>query len=184
MLSQIRSWIAGQATGRALELGVGTGANLSYYAKAERIVAIDPDPFMLRRARKRAAALRRNVAFQLAAAESLPFADASFDAVVATLVFCTVGDPARGLAEVRRVLKPGGTFRFIEHVRAEAPALAWLQDWLTPLWRRVGAGCHLNRQTLEAVRGAGFEVLGCQRRVFGPIPFIAGVARIAPGLGV
>ncbi|MFN3928689.1 MAG: class I SAM-dependent methyltransferase, partial [Thermoflexus sp.] len=81
--------------------------------------------------------------------------------------------------EARRVLKSSGTFRFIEHVRAEASALAWLQDRLTPVWRRLEAGCHLNRQTLEAIEGAGFEVLKLQRRPCGLTPLLVGVARAA-----
>jgi len=177
VLGRFRPWIAGQATGRALEIGVGTGAKFPYYRAVEKIVAIEPDPFMLERARKRAAKLGLDVEFHQGPAEALPFADASFDTVVATLVFCTIGDPSRALAEVRRVLKPEGTFRFIEHVRAEGGLLARVQDALTPLWSRVGAGCHLNRRTVEAIREAGFEIVAMQRRPFGPTPLMIGVAR-------
>jgi len=184
VLSRYRPVVAGQAVGRVLEIGAGTGANFPYYGRVDQLVAVEPDPYMLRRARRRAERLGLAVDLRQAAAEALPFADASFDTVVATLVFCTVGDPARALAEVRRVLKPGGTFRFIEHVRADAPALAWLQDRLTPVWQRLGAGCHPNRQTLEAIEGAGFEIVELQRQPFGPTPLIVGVARATQGVGV
>lgn len=184
LLSQVRTWIAGQATGRVLEIGAGTGANFPYYRAAEQIVAVEPDPYMLRRARKRAAELGLDVEFHRVPAEVLPFADASFDTVVATLVLCTVADPARSLAEARRVVKPRGTFRFIEHVRAREGSLARLQDTLTPLWRRLGAGCHLNRRTADAITVAGFAIAKLEQVPSLPlVPLIAGVARPAEDMG-
>lgn len=177
VLSQVRAWIVGQATGRVLELGVGTGANLPYYGEAESVVAVEPDPFMLQRARRRAGKLGLNVEFHLARAEALPFADNAFDTVVATLVFCTVADPDRALAEVHRVLKPSGTFRFIEHVRAPDGLLARVQDAVTPVWRRLGAGCHPNRRTAEAIEAAGFEIVQLEKRPITFVPLIAGVAK-------
>lgn len=178
MLGRFRPVVAGEATGAVLEIGAGTGANFSYYRQAEKIVAVEPDPFMLRRAVKRARHLGLDIEFRQAVAEALPFPDASFDAVVATLVFCTVTDPARALAEVGRVLKPGGTFRFIEHVRVEGGVAAGMQDVLTPVWKRVGAGCHLNRRTVDAVEAAGFEIVEMkQERPFPLLPLAAGVAR-------
>lgn len=177
LLSQVRPWIAGQATGRVLEIGAGTGANFPHYRAAEQIVAVEPDPYMLRRARKRAAKLGLDVEFHRCPAEALPFADASFDTVVATLVFCTVADPARSLGEARRVLKGRGTLRFIEHVRASDGSLARLQNALTPLWRRLGAGCHLNRRTAEAIAAAGFDIVKLEQRPSPPLPLVVGVAR-------
>lgn len=178
LLGRLRRLVVGEATGRVLEIGTGTGANFPYYQAAEQIVATDPDPFMLRRARKRAEELGLDVEFHQCPAEKLPFADFSFDTVVATLVLCTVRDQARSLEELRRVLKAGGTFRFIEHVRAERAPVARVQDVLTPAWRRLGAGCHLNRRTVENIQTAGFEIV--QMRQHGTplgIPFVAGVAR-------
>ena len=107
---------------------------------------------------------------------SLPFAGAAFDAVVATLVLCTVADPARALAEVRRVLEPGGEFRFIEHVRADG-WIGRVHDVITPIWRRIGAGCHPNRRTVEAIAAAGFEIVEPRARRLPAMPLILGVAR-------
>jgi len=126
VLSQLRPFVTGEATGHVLEIGVGTGANLPYYRVAEKIVGTEPDPFMLSRAKKRTAQLGLSVEFHQCPAEALPFPGASFDTVVATLVLCTVDDPARSLAEIRRVLKPNGTFCFMEHVRADGRALGRL----------------------------------------------------------
>ncbi|MCL4370281.1 MAG: class I SAM-dependent methyltransferase [Chloroflexi bacterium] len=177
VLSRLRPLVAGEATGTVLEIGAGTGANFPYYQQAEKIVAAEPDPFMLRRAAKRARSLGLDVEFHQAVAEALPFPDASFDTVVATLVFCTVAGPARALAEVRRVLKPGGTFRFIEHVRAKG-ATAGVQDLLTPVWEQFGAGCHLNRRTVGAIKAAGFEIVEMKEEMPFPLmPLVAGVAR-------
>ncbi len=177
LLGRLRAWVAGEAVGRVLEVGVGTGANFPYYPEGLSVVAVDPDPFMLARARKRAGRLGRDPDLIRAAAEALPFADGSFDTVVATLVFCSVLDPDRALAEVRRVLRPGGTFRFIEHVRAGGGLLGRLQDTATPVWRRVAGGCHLNRQTVEAIKGAGFELVRLEWHPLLFTPLAAGVAR-------
>ncbi len=177
MLGRLRTEVAGLAEGRVLEVGVGTGANFPHYPANIRLVAIDPDPFMLRRAKRRARALGREVELVLASAEALPFRDHTFDTVVATLVFCSVADLARSLAEVRRVLRPGGTFGFIEHVRAHAGLLAQVQDAVTPVWRRVAAGCHLNRQTVEAIEAAGFDVVRLEEHALPFMPLVAGIAR-------
>ncbi|MBI4287633.1 MAG: class I SAM-dependent methyltransferase [Chloroflexi bacterium] len=176
VLHRLRKRVVGAASGRILELGVGTGANLSYYKSVEHLVATDPDPFMLARARKRAEALNVKVEFHQAPAEAIPFADASFDTVVSTLVLCTVDDQSTSLAEAKRVLKPGGAFRFIEHVRAEG-FLGKVQDFLTPAWRWFGAGCHPNRQTTAAFKAAGFEIVELERRPLWLTPLVIGVAR-------
>lgn len=176
VLSQYRPLIAGQVEGRVLEIGAGTGANFPYYRGLERLVAVEPDPFMLRRARKRAAQCGLDVELHQCPAEALPFSDGAFDNVVATLVFCTVADPARALGEVRRVLRPAGTFRFIEHIRADGGLAVQVQNLLTPLWRRLGAGCHLNRPTLESIAAARFEITEVRRQL-ALMPIVAGVAR-------
>lgn len=178
VLGRLRRLVVGEAAGRVLEVGAGTGANFSYYRAAERILATEPDPFMLRRARTRADGLGLDVELRQCTAEKLPFADSSFDTVVSTLVLCTVRDQARSLEEIRRVLKPGGAFRFIEHVRSEREPVARAQDLLTPAWRRLGAGCHLNRRTVENIRAAGFEIVHMrQHRMPLGIPLVAGVAK-------
>ncbi len=171
-----------------LEIGAGTGANFPYYepARVTSVVAIEPDPYMIRRALKRATAARANVEVRQLSAERLPFPDATFDTVLATLVLCTVADPDRALREMRRVLVPDGSLRFIEHVRAPGGLAALIQDTLTPLWRRVGAGCHLNRRTVEAIEAAGFEIVELEVRHFRYSPthtLVAGIARsrLTPG---
>jgi len=157
-MKRIREEVVGGASGRVLELGAGTGASFPYYGdKADEIVATEPDPYMLERARPRAEEAARPIELHLAPAEELPFEDASFDTVVSTLVMCTVGDPVRALSEVRRVLKPSGTFRAYEHVRYDHAFGAFWQDLVAPLWRWIGAGCNPNRDTAALVRGAGFE---------------------------
>lgn len=176
ILASLRGWVVGEAAGHVLEIGAGTGHSFPYYRTAQRIVAAEPDPYMRRRARERAAALGLPIEVQPYPAEALPYPDGSFDAVVSTLVLCTVADLGRALAEVRRVLKPGGTFRFIEHVRADG----WLgraQDAIVPVWRWFGAGCHPNRRTGEAVEAAGLRIVRLERHRLPPgMPLLAGVA--------
>lgn len=177
-MARHRPHIVGEAEGLVLEVGAGTGASFPYYAKTAEVIATEPDPYMLEHARKRLAELgAENIELRQAAAEELPFEDESFDTVVSTTVFCSVGDPAKGLAEIRRVLKPGGTYRFIEHVRADGGWRARVQDAMVPLWSWLGAGCHPNRRTLETMKAAGFEIAEVQREKLGPvIPVVVGVA--------
>ena len=165
-----RDWLVSGLTGRALDIGCGTGLNFGHYPSAVEVIAVEPDPHMLRRARVRAAALGRRVEILEAGAEALPFPNGSFDAVVATLVLCTVDDLGRSLGEIRRVLRPGGTLRFFEHVRSPSPGWARLQDAVTPIWRKVGAGCHPNRDTVSAIERAGFRVVERERYAKGPYP--------------
>ncbi len=162
-----REWVVRAARGRVLELGVGTGLNLPLYRAAASIAAIDPDGASLRRALARRNGRGEAITLYQARAEELPFADESFDSVVGTLTFCTIGDPARALGEARRVLKPGGTFRLVEHVRVENRFIAGAQDWITPVWKEFAGGCHLNRDTRAAVERAGFRVRAVQRHIGG-----------------
>jgi ubiquinone/menaquinone biosynthesis C-methylase UbiE len=145
--------------GRVLELGVGTGRNLPLYPPGvEYVAGIDPDEVMLNQAEERARKVPFPVDLILTCAEDLPFEEDSFDAVVATLVFCTIPDPPRALQEVRRVLKPNGSFRLLEHVKMKQKPIAWMQEKATPLWKHIAGGCHLNRDTLSVVQNVGFEV--------------------------
>jgi ubiquinone/menaquinone biosynthesis C-methylase UbiE len=164
-LRKLRRRLVGGARGRVLELGIGTGLNLPYYPCDAELVAIDPDEGLLESARKRAAALGRPVTLHVARAEELPFVDRSFDTVIATLVFCTIAEPEQALREVHRVLRPGGDFKLIEHVRV--PWGARVQDFLTPLWKHIANGCHLNRDSLNLVRSNGFEVQAVQEHLRG-----------------
>jgi ubiquinone/menaquinone biosynthesis C-methylase UbiE len=163
-----RQWAVGAARGRVLEIGVGTGLNLRYYRAAAEIFAIDPDGASLQRAavRPRSGNGARLTLYR-ASAEALPFANAVFDTVLGTLVFCSIPDAALALAEARRVLKPDGNFRLIEHVRAGNRAIAAAQDAVTPVWKQMAGGCHLNRDTLAAVERAGFQVRSVQRHLGG-----------------
>ena len=176
VLGPYRRHIVGEATGHVLEIGAGTGASFPYYDMAERIVASEPDPFMLARAQRRARAVDRSIALVHCPAENLPFADASFDTVISTLVLCTVEDQNGALSEIRRVLKPGGRLRFIEHVRFD-DARGHVQDAVLPVWRCVAAGCHPNRRTAEMIQRAGFQIVEMQQRVTPLMPLIVGVAR-------
>ena len=162
-----REWAVRSARGRVLELGVGTGLNLPHYRAAAAIAAVDPDGASLRRALARRNGRGESITLYQARAEELPFADESFDSVVGTLTFCTIGDPARALGEARRVLKPGGAFRLVEHVRVENRFIASAQDWITPVWKEFAGGCHLNRDTRAAVERAGFRVRSVQRHIGG-----------------
>lgn len=176
ILGPIRSTLIGQATGRLLDVGAGTGANFPYYRRAVEIVATEPDPFMLARARKRAADLNLDIEFRDSPAEALPFADSTFDTVVATLVLCTVREQERSFGEIRRVLRPGGEFRFLEHVRAEDGFHALAQDVLAPVWSLAVAGCHPNRRTDRAIAAAGFDIAWLKREWKPITPLVYGVA--------
>lgn len=166
-LAQMRAELLAGASGRTLEIGAGTGLNLEHYTAAvTELVLAEPDPHMAARMRERVAARPPSAAAVEvipAQAEELPFDDGSFDTVVCTLVLCTVSDPERALAEVRRVLIPGGRLLFLEHVRAESRRLAWWQDRLTRPWRRLAAGCHPNRPTGETLAAAGFWIERLER---------------------
>ena len=178
-LAKHRPYIAGEANGRVLEIGAGTGASLPYYTKAETVVATEPDPYMLERARKRLDELGlTHIELSQHPAEHLGFDDHSFDHVVSVVVLCSVRDLRQSLAEVKRVLKPDGSFRFVEHVRFESGLKGRIQDLITPVQRWLFAGCHPNRRTLNAIVDAGFEVQDLQRYSMSPIhPVIVGVAR-------
>lgn len=153
-----RQWTTRAARGRTLEIGVGTGLNIPHYCAVESVAAIDPDGASLERALNRQNGHGEIVLLSQARAEDLPFADESFDAVVGTLTFCSIGAPERALREVRRVLKPGGAFRLVEHVRVENQLIARAQDALTPAWQVIAGNCHLNRDTTRLVERAGFRV--------------------------
>lgn len=161
----LRAWrrhLVSSLSGRVLELGVGTGRNLALYPADSTLTAVDVAPSMLKRARARARQLGIDVTFVQADVRALPFETASFDAVVTSCVFCSVADPRAGLAEARRVLKPGGHLRMLEHQRPEPPALGWLFDRLNPLAVRL-TGANLNRETQRLVDGAGFSSVTASR---------------------
>lgn len=148
----------GAAKGRTLELGVGSGLNLALYPPAvSELVGIDLSTRMLAKAKVRASHCSAPVELYEMDAQQLDFPDASFDTVLATCVFCTVPDPVRGLKEMRRVCKPGGTIILVEHVRSRRPLLGKVMDWLNPLTVHM-LGDHINRDTVDNVRQAGIHI--------------------------
>jgi ubiquinone/menaquinone biosynthesis C-methylase UbiE len=163
-LAAQRAALLAKARGRVLEIGAGTGANLSHYGDGvETLSVTEPDESMARKLEERARDLGRDVTVVRAPAARLPFDDGTFDVVVATLVLCTVPDQREALAELRRVLVPGGHLLFVEHVRADEPGLARWQDRLNGMNRVFGRGCNCNRATLEAIGTAGFELAELER---------------------
>jgi ubiquinone/menaquinone biosynthesis C-methylase UbiE len=161
-----RRWATARANGRVLEIGAGTGLNFSYYVPEAHVIAFDPDPEMLDEIEEASLSSPRISLLQASATE-LPFADGLFDAVVGTLVFCTIPDPTRALSEVMRVMKPGARLRLVEHVRAHNPIVGGVMDAATPLWKLIAGGCHLNRNTYDTVRTAGFEIESLEEKWFG-----------------
>lgn len=173
-MNPLRKEVIDQTRGLVLEIGAGNGLNFAFYdpGRVERVEAIEPDSAMLGYARERATKARVPINLTQAPVENLPFADESFDSAVVTLVFCSVGDPSRGLGEVRRVLKPGGTLLMLEHVRAHGAIAATLQNIITPVNKLIAGNCHWNRNTEKTVSEAGFRVE--QRRDIGGfvLPFV------------
>ena len=157
-LGRWREAVVGAAQGHVLEIGTGTGLNFSHYRRGTWVVATDPDVGMLERARRRANAAAATIVFVAADAEALPFRDEAFTEAVVGLAMCTIPRPSGALAELRRTIRRGGPLRLLEHVRLDSPVLGRLQDWLTPLWRRVAGGCRLNRRTVETVAESGFTI--------------------------
>jgi ubiquinone/menaquinone biosynthesis C-methylase UbiE len=178
-----RKALLDRVTGRVLEIGGGTGANLPFYGPGiDELVITEPEEPMARRLERKLAGYSLPTRVVRAAAEALPFDDASFDFVVSTLVLCTVDDPGRALAEAHRLLKPSGQLVFIEHVRSDDPRLARWQDRLHGIQLRIGHGCNCNRRTLETITSAGFSIAELEHdtlRKAPPIvrPLIVGAAQ-------
>lgn len=160
--SRVRQWRAGLwrrvPGGRILEVGVGTGKNMTYYPAGASVTAIDLSERMLVRARRRAAALGLGVDLRLMDAQRLEFPDASFDVAVATFVFCSVPSPLEGLRELGRVVRPGGDIWLLEHVRVDRPVIGPIMDALNPVVVRM-TGANINRRTVDTVGRAGLTVL-------------------------
>jgi ubiquinone/menaquinone biosynthesis C-methylase UbiE len=169
-LRELRRGTLAEASGRTLEIGAGTGLNHDLYPDAvSELVLTEPFAPMATQLREKASRLNRPVEVVEAPAESLPYPDASFDTVALTLVLCTVPEPDAALAEVARVLRPGGRFLFLEHVRADDSRLARWQDRLHGPWYAFGHGCHCNRDTLAAIERSPLAVEHVER---GRIPMV------------
>jgi ubiquinone/menaquinone biosynthesis C-methylase UbiE len=153
-----RRALLARARGRTLEIGAGTGLNVELYPDSvSELVLAEPDVYMRRQLEKKLASLGRRAEVVDAVAERLPFPDASIDTAVATLVFCTIPDPAAALVEIVRVLTPGGRLLFLEHVRASDPKVARWQDRLERPWGWFGRGCHPNTDTLATIKASTLE---------------------------
>lgn len=157
-LAEWRREVVRPAEGDVLEIAAGTGLDFPHYRAGVTVVATEPDLRMLERARDRAERADATIVLVAADAQALPFRDRSFHTVVVGLGLCTIPSPPRALAELRRVLRPGGVARLLEHVRVERPVVGRLQDLLTPVWRRLAGGCRLNERSVETVRRAGFRI--------------------------
>jgi len=158
------------AGGRVIEVGAGAGANFAHYpATVTEVVAVEPEPALRRRAARAARKAPVRVQVRAGNAESLPFEDGTFDTAVTSLVLCSVPDQREALAEIRRVLRPGGELRFLEHVRARSSGLLRLQRVLdATVWPRLAGGCHLTRDTESAIKAAGFGISRIRRFSFQP----------------
>lgn len=164
-MKDIRPRIVNGASGRVLEIGAGTGNSLTYYhgRTFEELVLTEPDPYMMERLQRKLAVAEIEAKVVQAPAEELPFPDASFDTVLSVHVLCSVRNLPRAVAEVRRVLKPAGQFRFFDHVRSRNLVGALGQDLVQPIWSWLGAGCHPNRDIAGAVEAAGFSLAELER---------------------
>jgi ubiquinone/menaquinone biosynthesis C-methylase UbiE len=158
-VAEMRRELLAGARGRVLEVGAGTGLNLAHYpGSLDELVLAEPEAAMARRLERRLPVPPTPARVVRAPAEALPFEDDTFDTVVATLVLCTVRDPDAALREVARVLRPGGRFLFLEHVRSDDPAVAAWQARLRPFWKRLGHGCHLDRATAVTLEASPLRV--------------------------
>ena len=159
-LQKYRREVVAAATGRVLEVGVGSGLNFPLYDKrVETVFGIDPSPRLLAVARRRAAGAGVRAEFLQGSASAIPLADNTMDTVVMTWTLCSIPDPLAALREMRRVLKPHGKLLFAEHGLSPESGIERWQHWLTPIWCRVAGGCHLDRKMDDLIRAAGFDIM-------------------------
>lgn len=156
LIGKWRAELAAPLRGAVLEIGVGTGLNLSYYGQGARVTGIEPERALMPAAHARAA--RRGYALSVGDAQQLPFADGSFDAAVSTLVFCSLPDPARVLDELRRVLRPGAKLFQLEHTRTGRPRIDAVLDRFAPTWHRISGGCRINRDVSAILHASGWQI--------------------------
>lgn len=173
-LARLREQSVVAARGRVLEIGVGSGLNIPFYPRTlEALIGVDPSPELLAKARRHAAWVHFPVQLIEGRAEDLPLEDRSVDCAVMTWTLCSIGDPAAALAQIRRVLRPDGQLIFIEHGQAPDARIRWWQDRITPAWRRISGGCHLNRPVKRLIEDAGLRLTSLETGylVQGPRPF-------------
>jgi ubiquinone/menaquinone biosynthesis C-methylase UbiE len=158
-LEKYRRKVVVAASGRVLEIGVGSGLNFPLYGKQVEVVfGLDPSPGLLAIARRRGAVAGIHSNLLLGSATAIPLADETVDTVVMTWTLCSIADPLSALREMRRVLKPGGRLLFVEHGLSPEPAVERWQHRLTPAWRHIAGGCHLDRKMDDLIRSAGFDL--------------------------
>jgi ubiquinone/menaquinone biosynthesis C-methylase UbiE len=158
-LRPYRERVISAAEGRVLEIGIGSGINLPFYRRAENILGLEPSPRLAEMTRQRAVNRRISSVHVIeGSAEAIPLDNDSVDTVVTTWTLCSIPRASLALTEMRRVLKPGGQLLFVEHGRAPEENVRKWQDRLTPVWKRVGGGCHLNRPIRDLIEGAGFSI--------------------------
>jgi SAM-dependent methyltransferase len=163
-VAEHRSKLLADLAGWVIEVGAGNGLNFPHYpATVTEVLAVEPEPYLRRLALTTARQAAAPIRVVDGTAEALPAEEATFDTAVASLVLCTVADLARALAEIRRVLRPGGRLRFYEHVRVDAPGLVRWQDRLERPWGWLAGGCHPNRDTVAAITAAGLDVVELDR---------------------
>lgn len=182
-MTELRSRYVPRAHGKVLEIGIGSGLNLPHYTDAvTSITGVDPSAELNAMARQRAAAINKPVNVLGVSGESIPADDQSFDTIVCTWTLCTIPNPYRAVAEMRRVLKRGGELFFVEHGRADDPGIVKWQSRIEPFWKLVAGGCHLTRRADEMLKDAGFEII---EKTTGYVPgpkiaafMVHGVARL------
>ena len=183
--NRYRAELLNGASGRVIEVGAGNGRNFAHYpTSVSQVVAVEPEPRLRASAMRAAATAPVPIEVVAGVADRLPAQDGAFDVGVASLVLCTVPDPDAALAELRRVIRPGGELRFYEHVVSRRRGAAVLERALdATLWPPLAGGCHLARDTIAAIQRAGFQIESCRRFGFGPsalgpqIAHVVGAAR-------
>jgi ubiquinone/menaquinone biosynthesis C-methylase UbiE len=166
-----RDELLGGLAGRVVEVGAGNGINFAHYPDSvNEVIALEPEAYLRQKAQRAARDASVLVIVRAGVAAALPLKDASVDGAVASLVLCTVPDLPAALAELRRVLKPGGELRFMEHVRSPHPGKARLQQGLdrSGIWPRLGGGCHCGRDTVTEIQSSGFQLNRVRRYALGP----------------
>ena len=173
-LQKQREHLLKTAKGHVLEIGFGTGLNVPYYSSnVQSITAIDINPGMTSRAKKRMRASSVPIQYHIASVEKLPFEDRSFDTIVSTWTLCSVNQIEKALSEIRRTLKPDGRFLFVEHGLSKKPSLKRWQHFLSPLWLKISLGCYLDRNIREILQLSGFKILeGKEFRLPGMLPIV------------
>lgn len=160
LIYKVRQRLLQKAYGEVLEIGSGTGLNFPHYPSAvKKITAIEPEQKLRDKSLPKAIRAANSITVQEGVAEDLPFPDNSFDTVVNTLVFCTIPEPEKAMEEIVRVVKPGGTVLFYEHVQAKSQTVRTVFNKVTPLWKRMCDGCHLNRDTEMLIRNSPLEII-------------------------